>query len=40
MLGLDEHINSTYNHNIHWLDVEKQELEPLQDVGGAVLSNV
>ena len=27
-------------NNIHWLEVEKQELEPLQDVDGAVQKNV
>ena len=27
-------------NNIHWLDVEKQEQEPSQDVDGAVLRNV
>ena len=38
-----EHINSSYYHNIHWLDVEEdvqQEQEPSQDVDGAVLRNV
>ena len=40
ILKLFEHINSTQMNNIYWLDVEKQELEPLQDVDGAVLRNV
>jgi len=38
-----EHINSSYNYNIHWLDVEEdvqQEQEPSHDVDGAVLRNV
>ena len=38
-----EHINSSYYHNIHWLDVDEdvqQEQEPSHDVDGAVLKNV
>jgi len=37
-----EHINSSYYHNIHWLDVEpgEQKQEPLHDVDGAVQRNV
>jgi len=35
-----KYINARYYHNIHWLDVEKQGPEPLQDGDGAVLRNV